>query len=204
MAKRILFAVILVFVMTGMAGAQLPAGVYAGTSDFTQSAAGIYAVDPDHTAVIAKVSHLGYGLSVFRFDTVSGTLKWDPARPDKSALAVTVATASIATPVAGFATELTGPEYLNAGKYPDATFISTGFRQTDPTHGAVHGQFTLMGKTVPLTFAVLLTGAGKGFMGHPRIGVEATGQIDPRVFGLSPMLGSSVLLIIDAEFAQGG
>ena len=45
-------------------------------------------------------------------------------------------------------------------------------------------------------------GAGKGF-DHPRIGVEAMAKIDPRAFGLSPILGALILLIIDAEFAEG-
>ncbi len=59
----------------------------------------------------------------------------------------------------------------------------------------------MLGKTVPLTFDVELLGAGKGFMGHPRIGVEATGKIDPRTFGLPPLLGESISLVIDGEFA---
>ena len=75
--------------------AQLPPGVFAGEHDYKQAAAGAYAVDPTHTAVIAKVSHIGYGLSVFRFDKVDGTLAWDPAQPAKSTLKVTVETASI-------------------------------------------------------------------------------------------------------------
>jgi polyisoprenoid-binding protein YceI len=186
----------------GSAGAQLPPGVYAGERDYKQAAAGHYGVDPTHTAVIAKVSHIGYALSVFRFDKVAGALTWDPAAPDKTTLKVSVDTASISTPVPGFAAELAGNAYLNSSAFPQATFVSTNFREIDPTHGRVDGQFTLMGKTIPLTFDVELMGAGKGF-GHPRIGVEATAKIEPRAFGLSPMLGASILLVIDAEFAEG-
>lgn len=72
----------------------------------------------------------------------------------------------------------------------------------DPTHGKVDGQFTLKGKTAPLAFDVELMGAGKGF-GHPRIGIKATTKIDPRALGLSPLLGASILLVVDAEFAEG-
>ena len=53
-----------------------------------------------------------------------------------------------------------------------------------------------MGKTAPLTFDVELIGAGKGFMGHPRLGVEATAAIHPRDFGLPPMLGDAIHLVI--------
>ncbi len=195
-------AVAFLISQAGSASAQLPPGVYAGERDFKQAAAGRYGVDPSHTAVIAKVSHIGYALSVFRFDKVAGALTWDPAAPDKTTLKVAVDTASISTPVPGFAAELAGKGYLNASAFPQATFVSTDFRETDPTHGKVDGQFTLLGKTMPLTFDVELMGAGKGF-GHPRLGVEATAKIDPRAFGLSPMLGASILLVVDAEFAEG-
>ena len=44
--------------------------------------------------------------------------------------------------------------------------------------------------------------AGKGFMGHPRIAAEATGRIKTSDFGLPPMLGSSIELVIEGEFAH--
>jgi polyisoprenoid-binding protein YceI len=188
----------------GVASAQgLPPGVFAGEHDYHQAPAGHYTLDPDHTAVVAKISHIGYSFSVFRFDKTSGALTWDPAMPDRSALKVAVDTASIATPVTGFAAELSGEPWLNAKAFPQATFVSTAFHQTDAGHGKVEGDFTLLGKTHPLTFDVTLVGAGKGFMGHPRIGVHAEAAIDPKDYGLSPMLGASIALVVDGEFAEG-
>ena len=186
------------------AWAQLPPGVFAGQPDAALAPAGTYAIDPDHTAVIAKVSHIGYALSLFRFDTVSGALTWDPAHPERSSLNATVAPASISTPVAGFAKELAGDAYLKTAAFPSASFVSTGFRRIDARHGEVSGVFSLMGKPRPVTFAVTLMGAGKGFMGHARIGVQATTQIDPRDFGFSPIFSTPIELEIDAEFVQKG
>lgn len=184
------------------ARAQLPPGVYAGEPDPKAAAAGTYAIDPEHTAVIVKVSHIGYALSVFRFDKVAGTLTWDPAQPARSTLKAVVRTISISTPVEGFAKELVGRGYLNAEQFPDATFVSTAFHPIDATHGKVDGQFSLMGKTRPITFDVTLQGAGRGFMGHPRIGVEARGHIAPQEFGLAAMFGPSIRIEIEAEFAE--
>jgi polyisoprenoid-binding protein YceI len=48
----------------------LPPGVYMGEADYKQAPAGTYALDPDHAAVIARVSHLRYSWSIFRFDRV--------------------------------------------------------------------------------------------------------------------------------------
>ena len=206
MSRRELAGVVVVALLAAVpsvARAQLPPGVYAGERDLKAAAAGRYVVDPGHTAVIAKVSHIGYALSVFRFDKVEGTLLWDPAKPEASSLKATVHTVSISTPVEGFAKELAGKGYLNADQFPDATFVSTAFRPTDGSHGKVEGQFTLMGKTRPMTFDVTLQGAGKGFMGHPRIGVEAIGGIDPKEFGLPSLFGPKILIEIDAEFEEG-
>ncbi|MHB8528224.1 MAG: YceI family protein [Caulobacteraceae bacterium] len=179
----------------------LPPGVYCGSKDLAAATAGTYAVDPNHTAVIARVSHIGYSYSVFRFGKPQGTLSWDPAAPDRSRLNVTVETASIATPVPGFAAQLTGDEFLKSKTFPQASFVSTEFRRIDATHGKVAGDLTLVGKTRPMSFDVALVGAGKGF-GQPRIGVEARGQLDPKAFGLSPMLGDRIELVIDAEFER--
>jgi len=179
----------------------LPPGVFCGSKDIAPATAGNYAIDPNHAAVIAKVSHIGYSWSVFRFGKVAGTLTWDPAAPDASKLSVTVDTGSIATNVPGFADELTGEKFLNVKGFPQATFVSTAFHRIDATRGRVDGRFTLMGKTAPLTFDVDLIGAGKGF-GSPRLGVEARGEIDPGAFGLPPMFADPVHLIIDAEFVR--
>ena len=191
-----------VILPVSMARAQLPPGVYAGQPDAGLAPAGDYGLDADHTAVIAKVSHIGYSVSVFRLNKVEAKLHWDPSTPASNTLEAKVETASIATPVAGFATELAGPEYLDSKKFPRAEFTSTHFVKIDATHALVEGNFTLLGKTVPLTFTVELIGAGKGFMGHPRIGAEATTTLKTADFGLPEVLGPNVQLVIDTEFAK--
>ena len=180
----------------------LPPGVFAGEQDFKQAPAGTYKLDGDHAGVVARVSHIGYSYSIFRFDKVAGSLTWDPANPAASKLTATVQTGSIATNVPKFAEQLSGPGFLNAKAFPEATFVSTGFRQTDATHGKIDGQFSLMGKTAPMTLDVTLVGAGKGFMGHPRIGAHAEGNLNTADFGLAPMFGPTIQLVIDTEFGR--
>jgi polyisoprenoid-binding protein YceI len=182
--------------------AQLPPGVFAGEHDYHLAPAGPYALDPSHTAVVAKVPHIGYSLSVFRFDKVEGALIWDPAHPAQSSMKVSVDVASIDTPVPNFATQLAGDGFLKAAAFPKATFVATAFHQIDASHGRVDGDFTLMGKTRPMTFDVELIGAGKGFMGRPRLGIEAKGEVHPQEFGMSPMFAAPIELVIDAEFAR--
>ena len=183
---------------------QLPEGVYAGSLDANGAPGCGFVAVHVHTAGGGKGSHIGYALSVFRFDMVDATLDWIPAQPERSSLKATVETASIDTPVEGFAKELAGDNYLKSAAFPQATFVSTAFRRVDATHGKVDGQFTLMGHPHPVTIDVELTGAGKGFMGHARIGAEATARIHPADYGLSPVFGEAIILVIDAEFAERG
>ncbi|GEP58247.1 YceI family protein [Reyranella soli] len=180
----------------------LPPGVYMGEADYKQAPAGTYAIDPDHASVIARVSHLRYSWSIFRFDRISGTLKWDPADTANSSLTAKVETASITSNVKDFAKELSGNNFLKSATFPDATFVSTAFRQMSTRRGKVDGQLTLMGKTKPVTFDVELVGAGKGFADRPRIGANAKGSINPVDFGLPPLFGDSIEIVIDVEFQR--
>ena len=179
----------------------VPEGVACGGKDPSAATSGTYQIDAAHSSVIARVSHLGYSFSTFRFGEVAGRLAWNAAQPERSQLTVTVGTASIQTPVKGFADELAGEKFLQSARYPEATFVSTRFRRSGPTRGFVDGRFTLMGKSQPATFEVDLVGAGRGF-GKPRIGVQARTRIQPQLFGLPPSMNSPIELVIDAEFER--
>ena len=180
----------------------LPPGVFMGGKALADARAGAYALDPDHSAVLARVQHIGYSWSVFRFDRVSGKLGWDPAAPEKSTLSVAVVVESITSNVKGFASELAGDNYLKAAKFPEATFVSTAFRTSDATHGLVDGQLTLMGITKPVTFEVELIGAGKGWADMPRLGVHAIARIVPTDFGLPALFGKTIEIVVDTEFQR--
>jgi polyisoprenoid-binding protein YceI len=180
----------------------LPPGVFMGEADHKQAPAGAYALDPNHSAVIARVSHLRYSYSVFRFERTSGTLTWDPANAAACSLTAKVETASITSNVKGFAEHLAGDEFLKARAFPEATFVSSAFRQISTRRGRVDGQFTLMGKTKPVSFEVELVGAGKGYMDQPRLGVTARTSINPVDFGLPALLGDAIEIVIDTEFQR--
>jgi polyisoprenoid-binding protein YceI len=179
-----------------------------GQHDVRKATAGTYTLDVQHTALIARVSHLGFSMSAFRFGAAKATLQWDPAHLEASTLSGSVETGSIATPVPGFADYLHGKDYLNVAKFPVATFVSTAFRPKDFAHGKVDGRMTLLGKTVPATFDVTLIGAGPGFaaspvMGHV-IGIHAVTTVDPKAIGLPAVFADPIEIAIDTEFTKKG
>jgi polyisoprenoid-binding protein YceI len=179
-----------------------------GQHDVHKATAGTYTLDVMHTGLIARVSHLGFSMSAFRFGKVAATLQWDPAHMEKSTLTASVETASIATPVAGFAEQLVGKDYLNSGKFPKATFVSTAFRPAGNQHGQVDGKLTILGKTVSATFDVTLIGAGPGFAASPTlghvIGIRAVTYVDPKALGLPAVFSDPIEIAVDTEFTKKG
>jgi len=179
-----------------------------GQHDVRKATAGIYTLDPQHTAVIARVSHLGFSMSAFRFGDVAATLEWDPKHIDRSKVSATVQTNSITTTVVGFAEQLQGKEYLDSAEHPTATFVSTAFRAADYRHGKVDGKLTLMGRTVKASFDVVLIGAGPGFAASPQmghvIGIHAVTRVDPKAIGLPEVFQEPIEIAIDTEFTKKG
>src|ERR1700749_596446 len=172
-----------------------------GQHDVRKATAGTYTSDVKPAAVIARVSHLGFSMSAFRFGKSNATLQWDPAHIETSKLTATVDPASIATPVPDFAQQLIGADYLNTAKFPVATFVSTAFHARDFQHGTVDGKLTIMGKTVNATFDVDLIVAGPGFaagptMGHV-IGIHAVTHVDPKALGLPAVLSDPIEIVVD-------
>jgi len=182
----------------------IPMVIPHGQKDISLVPSGSYSLDPNHVSVIARVSHLGFSFSIFRFGRAAASLAWDHDRPERSKLSASVQTSSIATNVEGFAAQLAGDKYLDSAKWPEAQFVSTAFHQVDATHGTVDGKFTLMGKTRPVTFDVALVGAGPGFAGGPVmghvIGIHAEAAISPTDYGLSPLFKDPIAIVIDTEF----
>ena len=195
-----LFTVTIGAVMAlGLSSLAASQGMPTAEHDYKAALPGKYVIDAKHTGLIARVPHIGFSYSIFRFQAVDGTLSWDPANPSADALHVTVDPKSIVTgPVDGFSDEINA-KFLQAAKFPTATFVSTAFHPTSATHGTVEGDLTLMGVTKHITFEATLVGAGKGFHG-PVIGVTARTELDPKTYGLPAFITGPIELIIDTEF----
>ncbi len=166
---------------------------------------GVYILDPSQASVLLRVAHGGgFSFTVLRMGDVSGALSWDPANLAAARVNIKVAASSLQTNVPGFADQLTGPDFLNAAKFPDAVFRSNAARRTGPTTGEISGNFTLHGVTMPLTLSVELIGAGPALRGSA-LGFRARGAFHRSDFGvgpISPVIGDDVEVDIDVEFVK--
>ncbi|WP_374545424.1 YceI family protein [Rhodoblastus sp.] len=187
-----------------LAGAGSAALAQADVKEGKDVKAGVYKVEPYHTQVLFSVSH--FGLSNFSgvLTGASGSLKLDPAKPENSKLEVSVDAATVLTPVQKLTDELKDAEWLDAGKFPKATFVSTKVTPTGPNEATIAGELTLHGVTKPLTLKAHFVGAGINPIDKAyTVGFDGHGEIKRTDFGVSkyaPMIGDEVHLTIHAAF----
>jgi len=176
--------------------------------------AGAYTLDKSHASLVFTVNHLGFSHYTAAFSRFDARLTFDPARPEASTVEATIDPRSLTlpSPPAGFKDELTGPQWLDAGKFPAITFKSTKVEVTGANTARVTGDFSLHGVTRPVVLDVTFNG---GYAGHPmdpnaRIGFSARGSFNRSDFGIAygvPAPGTTmgvsdaVTIAIETEFS---
>ena len=170
--------------------------------------AGHYVLDKSHSTITFKLNHLGFSFYTALFSHFDATLDVDPVHLEKAKLAATIEVTSLTlpTPPAGFREELLGPNWLNAGAFPVMNFRSTQITPGGKDTARVVGDFTLNGKTVPVTLDVTFNGGYPGLAGldpHARIGYSAHGNLRRSDFGIVrgiPAVGSTMGVSDQVEF----
>lgn len=153
-----------------------------------------YKIDTDgaHAFIQFKIKHLGYSWLLGRFNTFDGSFNYDAKSPEKSAIQVTVQTASIDSNHAERDKHLRADDYLDVKKYPTATFKSTKYAVKDADNGTMHGDLTLLGVTKSISFPVKKIGEGKDPWGGYRVGFEGVTNLTLGDYGIKSMSSANV------------
>src|SRR5690348_8361067 len=100
--------------------AAAPAAV--GPTVENHASAGRYIMDPAHTSVNFRVSHMGLSHYTARFTKMDGALDFDPANPAAQKVSVTIDPSSIQTnyPLkdVDFDGELRGKQFFDVAQFP--------------------------------------------------------------------------------------
>lgn len=148
-------------------------------------AADTYQLDPNHTYPSFEADHFG-GLSTWRgkFTKTSGTVTLDRVAKTGT-VDVSIDPASVQTGNPQLDKHVAGPEFLDVGKYPTATYKGTQIVFDGDTPKEVIGTFTLHGVTRPLKLEI------ESFkcMQHPMLkrevcGVEAEAEFERDDYGM--------------------
>ena len=113
-----------------------------------------YVVDPMHTSVYFKISHLGLAHVFGRFNEFSGNFTIDPDDATKGSFALTIKTESIDTNNSKRDSHLRSPDFFNAKQFPVINFKSNAVKAIKDGY-EVTGDLTMHGVTKPVKFEVL-------------------------------------------------
>ena len=149
-----------------------------------------YKIDKEgqHAFVNFRIQHLGYSWLYGTFKDFDGSFTFDEKNPSADKVNVTINTNSLDTNHAERDKHLRSADFLNAGKFPQATFVSTGVTK-EGDELKVKGNLTLNGVTKPVELEAKLTGEGKDPWGGYRAGFHGTTSIKLSDFAIKNILG---------------
>jgi polyisoprenoid-binding protein YceI len=166
--------------------------------------AGAYALDPNHSKITWSVSHFGFSTYVGQFTGVAGKLTVDPKAPQSTTLDVTVDAASVGTLNPALDTHIKSPDFLDAAKFPQATFKAVSVKTTGDKTADITGDLTLHGVTKPVVLHATFNQAGVNPVDHKySLGFAGAAVVKRSDFGIKtyvPYISDDVTLQIEAEF----
>lgn len=156
-----------------------------------------YAIDKEgqHAFINFKTGHMGFSMLHGRFNDFDGSFSWDADNPENSKVSVTINTASVDSNHAERDKHLRSDDFLNVGKHPQATFVSTAVEVTGENTAKVTGDFTLNGVTKPVVIDARFIGEGEDPWGGYRAGFEGTTSIKLADYDISMDLGPASAVV---------
>lgn len=191
--------------------AALPADA-ATSLDPAGAPAGAYQLDGRHASVTWRIRHMGLGIYVGRFDTITGTLNFDPHNPAASSVDVTIDANSLSTGLLNAESERAFDReiahVLGAEDAPEIRFVSRAISVTGPAAGIITGDLTLNGQTHPVTMEAQFQG-GRFVQLRNKHVLAFSGRtiIQRSQWGAGSLIfdqftGDAVEILIEAEFIQ--
>ena len=171
----------------------------AGAADFV--------IDTVHTQVYVCVSHLGFSAPCARFKIKSGFFHFDGGDWTTAKVDAIIDMTSADLGDATWNDTVRSWQFLDAGKYPQARFVSNSVEKTGEQTGIVHGMLTLRGMTRPQDLRMTLNRTGLDpYDLRYTAGFSATATLKRSDFGMTkylPDIGDEVSIRIEAEGLRG-
>lgn len=172
-------------------------------SGLAQAEAKRYEIDPVHTRLSFACRHLEFSDALGTFARPAGTLWFDAKDWSTAKVDVRIDVATLELGDAEWNQRMLKRDFFNAGKFPQARFVSTNVEAVDAKHAKITGDLTLRGKTLPVTLDVTLNDVGR----HPytfrnTVGFSARTTLERSKFGmisLPNVVADKVELRIEVE-----
>jgi polyisoprenoid-binding protein YceI len=163
--------------------------------------------DPVHTQIFFSISHVGYSHSTGRVAVKSGFFSFDDGDWSKSKVDVTIDIASLDMGNTGWSDKLKS-SFFDASTYPTAHYVSKSVQKTGDKTGIVHGELTLLGKTVPIDLQLTFNREGvDGYTMKYIAGFSANASLKRSAFGMTRSdkdIGDDVTIHMEVEGDRDG
>jgi polyisoprenoid-binding protein YceI len=169
-----------------------------------------YQIDPKHSAARFKIRHMMIAYVGGEFNTVSGTIEFDQAKPDQSRIDASIDANSLHLGDPQRDAHVKGGDFFNVAQFPTITFKSSKVAAAGSGY-KVSGDLTLLGVTKPVTLTVdaLSPEITDPWSGQRR-GLSAVTTINRKDFGMGwnapagggVMLSENVEITLDLEMTR--
>lgn len=140
--------------------------------------------DPAHTRIGFSAKHAMVTTVRGSFNDIEGSIHVDLDDISRSSVTVTLGVASIDTRNQQRDDHLRSPDFFDAEKWPEITFVSTNIDQIEENDFAVSGDLTIRDITRQVMLPLTLIGVQQDAMGQLRAGFEGSRRVNRRDFGL--------------------
>jgi len=164
--------------------------------------------DPAHSQLVFTVAHMGISDVSGTFNDLQATISTSKTNLSDASIELTAKVASIDTRVEQRDTHLRSADFLDAEKYPEISFKSTGIKPAGKNRYKLSGDLTLHGVTRPVTLDLLYRGTAQNPVNKKQsAGYKVTGTISRKAFKVgdkfpAPLLGDAIAISADGEFQE--
>jgi polyisoprenoid-binding protein YceI len=142
-------------------------------------------VDPTHSEVHFKVKHLVIATVTGSFDKFGGYVETTSSNFSDAVAKFTIEVNSINTNQPERDTHLRSPEFFDAAKYPEITFVSKNMQKKEGESYELTGDLTMRGITKEIVLKADFGGMEKDYAGKTKAGFEVEGKLSRKEFGLT-------------------
>jgi polyisoprenoid-binding protein YceI len=169
-----------------------------------------YQIDPKHSAARFKVRHMMIANVGGEFNTVSGTIDFDQAKPDQARVDASIDANSLHLGDPQRDAHVKGADFFDVAQFPTITFKSSKVAAAGSGY-KVTGDLTLHGVTKPVTLTVdTVSPEVTDPWNLQRRGLSATATFNRKDFGMAwnapagggVMLSENVEITLDIEMTR--
>ena len=142
-------------------------------------------IDSAHSQILFSVKHMMLAKVRGSFDSFSGEIGFDPARPGDTVVKVDVDAASINTRNEQRDTHLRSEDFLAVDRHPQLSFQSTAIEVLDDERARLMGKLTIRDVTHDVELDVAHLGQGTSPWGTTVAGFSASTVLNRREWGLT-------------------